>query len=669
MKNAHKPSGFKLAVQNINTHLCVPVFYWAAALIILFVLCGVLIPEKMETVFNQVQGWILHSFGWFYLLSVGIFLLTALFFAASSIGKVRLGPDESRPDFSYFSWFAMLFSAGMGIGLMFFSVAEPIMHFNAPPVGKGGSLEAAQDAMRISFFHWGIHAWAIYAVVGMALAYFGYRYNLPLTIRSALFPLIGERANGPIGHVVDIFAILGTMFGVATSLGLGVMQVNAGLNYLFDIPVGVGTQVILIAMITVLATISVILGLEGGIKKIANFNLILAVILLLFVIIAGPTVYLFNAWMENLGDYVSSLVKMTFNMRAYSGEAAQDWLGDWTLFYWAWWIAWSPFVGMFIARISRGRTIREFVFGVLLVPVGFTTIWMTCFGNAAIFLDMGIADGAISEAVAASMDTALFKFLEYFPFSSLVSLLAVILVITFFVTSSDSGSLVIDIIASGGKDDPPVWQRVFWAVSEGVVAATLLLAGGLAGLQTASIAAALPFTFIMLVVCYGLFRGLMLEKTMVANMDIPAALPIEGTAMAWQDRLRTIIAHPDRKKVQGFLKTTALPAFEKVAEEIRRKSSLDAEITHDENHVKLEVLHGEEQDFVYGIHIREYQKPAFAFGGVNKKRDDQEKYCHAEVHLREGGQHYDVHAYTEDQIISDILSQYERHLHFLHIIR
>lgn len=653
----------------MNAHLCPPVFYGAAGLIILFVLSGVIFPDRMEVLFSQVQSWILHSFGWFYLLSVTVFLLTSVFFAASSIGKVRLGSDESRPDFSYLSWFAMLFSAGMGIGLMFFSVAEPIMHFNTPPTGEGGDLLAAQRAMRISFFHWGIHAWAIYAVVGMALAYFGYRYNLPLTLRSALYPLIGERTNGPIGHVVDIFAILGTMFGVATSLGLGVMQVNAGLGYLFDIPVGILPQAILIAGITGLATISVVLGLEGGIKKIANLNLILAVGLLLFVLIAGPTVYLFNAWIENLGYYLGSLVDLTLNMRAYSGDTAQNWLGDWTLFYWAWWIAWSPFVGMFIARISRGRTIREFILGVLLVPVGFTTIWMTCFGNAAIFLDMGIADGAISEAVAASLDTALFKFLEYFPFSSFVSVIAIVLIITFFVTSSDSGSLVIDIIASGGKDDSPVWQRVFWAVGEGVVAAVLLLAGGLAALQTASIAAALPFTLIILIICYSLFRALMLEKTLVANMDIPAPLPIKGTSMVWQDRLRTIISHPDRKTVQKFIKKTALPALEKVAEELRTKNGLDAKVTQDENHVELSVLHGDEQDFVYGIYVREYKKPVFTFGGVHQERQELEKYCHAEVHLREGGQHYDVHAYTEEQVISDILSQYERHLHFLHIIR
>ncbi len=658
-------------IDRMHEHICVPVFYTSAFLIIVFVVLGATFPETLEQIFTVIQDWILRTFGWFYLLGVVLFLVLCTFFASSSLGKVKLGPDDSKPDFSYVSWFAMLFSAGMGIGLMFFSVAEPMMHYYNPPLGEGGTMEAAKESLRLTFFHWGIHAWAIYAVVGMALAYFGYRYNLPLTIRSALYPIIGERANGPVGHVVDIFAILGTMFGVATSLGFGVVQVNAGLNYLFGLPVGIASQIGLIAVITGFATISVVLGLKGGIKRISDLNLILAAFLLVFVLLAGPTLFLFNSWIQNLGSYFSSLIDMSFNMHAYSSDKAQEWMGDWTLFYWAWWIAWSPFVGMFIARVSRGRTIREFVIGVLFVPVGFSTIWLTVFGNTAIWLDMGIADGALGEAVSGSLATAIFKMLEYLPFSGIASLVAVVLVITFFVTSSDSGSLVIDIIASGGRDDPPVWQRIFWAVSEGCVAAILLAAGGLSALQTASITAALPFSFIMLLVCYGLFRGLRLEKFNVVAMDIPAAPPIRGASVPWQDRLKTIISQPSRNEALRFLKETVVPALNNLAAELEKRGHMDVQVTEGDDYARIAIMHGEERDFTYGIHIREYKKPFFAFGGGVRPgtKEEGESYCHAEVHLREGGQHYDVYGYAEEQIMSDALSQLERHMRFLHRIR
>jgi choline/glycine/proline betaine transport protein len=665
-------------IKKLQAHICVPVFFSAAALIILFVLCGAIMPSTMETVFSAVQGWIIDTFGWFYMLAVALFLVLAVFIAVSGLGNVKLGPDDAEPDFNYISWFAMLFSAGMGIGLMFYSVAEPIMHYTDPPLGQGGTMEAASEAMRLTFFHWGIHAWAVYAVVGLTLAYFGFRFGLPLTLRSALYPLIGDKAHGPIGHIVDIFAILGTMFGVATSLGLGVMQVNSGLNYLFDIPSSVTAQVILIAIITAMATTSVVLGLDAGIKRLSVLNLYLAAGLLIFVLLAGPTLFILNVWIENIGVYVSDIVDMTFNLNAYQPDPAQDWLSDWTLFYWAWWLAWSPFVGMFIARVSRGRTVREFVIGVLLVPLLFTTLWMTTFGNTAIDLDMGQAGGSLAEAVNASIDTALFKFLEYFPFSSLLSLLATILVITFFVTSSDSGSLVIDIIASGGHDNPPVWQRIFWAVTEGVVAAVLLVAGGLEGLQTASIAAALPFTVIMLVLAYGLLKGLKLENTRRISMDQPAPVHIKGESVPWQNRLRAIILHPDRRTVRRFLKKVVQPALSGVARELRDKNGLSAEIREEEDEVILRIYHEGEQDFLYGVTIREYQKPVFAFSGLITDPEEEEEgpsvvnpesYCRAEVVLMEGGQRYDIHGYTKEQVISDVLSQYERHVHFLHMIR
>ena len=358
-----------------------PVFFWAAGLCLAIVLYAVSLPEHAGFIFNAVQGWVVETVGWFYVLAVAIFLVFVVVLALSGYGSIKLGPDHSEPDYSYASWFAMLFSAGMGIGLMFYGVAEPVMHFAAPPHALEGTPDAARDALRITFFHWGVHAWAIYAVVALALAYFSFRQGLPLTIRSALYPLIGQKIYGPIGHAVDVFAVLGTLFGVATSLGLGVIQVNSGLHYLFDVPTGVGVQIALIAGITVLATTSVVLGLDGGIRRISELNLVLALVLLTFVLVAGPTVYLLKTMVQNTGNYLSQLVNNTFLLNAYEPKG---WMGGWTLFYWGWWIAWSPFVGMFIARISRGRTIREFVIGVLLVPTGFTFMWMTFFGNSAL---------------------------------------------------------------------------------------------------------------------------------------------------------------------------------------------------------------------------------------------------------------------------------------------
>lgn len=644
-----------------KSQLSPPVFFGSAILIFLVVLFTITMPDTAKDTFSSVQSWLTGNFGWFYMLSVAVFLVFSLGLAFSSYGEIKLGPDDSEPDYSYTSWFAMLFSAGMGIGLMFYGVAEPILHFDNPPVGEGGTMDAAREAMSTTFFHWGIHAWAIYAVIGMSLAYFSFRHNLPLTIRSALYPLIGERIRGPIGHTVDIFAVLGTMFGVATSLGLGVLQVNSGLNYLFDIPQSEITQLILIAIITGCATMSVVAGLDSGIKRLSELNLFLALALLLFVLLVGPTVYLLQTLVQNVGLYLSEVVNKTFNLFAYEPN---DWIGGWTLFYWAWWIAWSPFVGMFIARVSRGRTIREFVIGVLFVPVGFTFIWLTFFGNAAMWLDMGSASGLISDAVGADISTALFKFLENFPFASVSSLLATVLVVTFFVTSSDSGSLVIDIITSGGQEDPPVWQRVFWAITEGVVAAVLLVMGGLNALQTASLTAALPFSAVMLFVCYGLLKGLRLEKLKKHSMGLAPTTSVHGAHVPWKTRLQTIVSYPKLDRCKTFLAETAVPALDSVAVELR-ETELQVDVTHSETEVRLEISHGDVQDFVYGVRLRGYSMPDFAFPEI-KSPEKTTKYYRAEVFLLDGGQDYDIFGYNKEQVIADVLNHYEKHRHFLH---
>lgn len=663
MKGAKpQPTTEKAAWYKINP----PVFFSAAIITLLLVLYAVLVPENAGIVFPAVQAWVIDFAGWFYILAVALFLIFMIFLAVSGYGQIKLGPDHSEPDYSYTSWFAMLFSAGMGIGLMFFSVAEPVLHLMAPPIGEAGTVDAAREALRITFFHWGIHAWAIYAVVALSLAYFSFRQGLPLTIRSSLYPLIGKRTYGPIGHAVDTFAVLGTLFGVATSLGLGVIQVNAGLNYLFDMPVGVGIQVILIAIITSFATISVVLGLDGGIRRISELNMVLALILLLFVVIAGPTIYLLQSFVQNTGYYLSSLVETTFNLYAYEPT---DWIGGWTLFYWGWWIAWSPFVGMFIARISRGRTIREFICGVLFVPTGFTFMWMTFFGNTAIHMILGEGFTQLSDAVAADASVALFKFFEHLPLSSITSLLATMLIITFFVTSSDSGSLVVDMLTSGGTDeDTPVWQRIFWAITEGTIAAALLLVGGLTALQTATIASALPFAIIMLLMCWGLLRALRMDAAKRTSLK-EAILPATSAPVSWEKRLSRIIYHSNHEEVVKFLQDTVEPAMRRVVSEFEKRALL-AEVNSDgHDRVWLEVKHGKETDFFYSVHARPYVLPSFAMRDTISRREEKLRYYRAEVHLKEGGQDYDVMGWTDEQIIADIIDQYEKHLYFLSTVR
>lgn len=640
-----------------------PVFFASAILSIVFIVYAVLYPGHASELFGNAQRNVTESAGWFYIMAVAGFLVFVITIAVSRFGQIKLGPDHSLPDYSNLSWFAMLFSAGMGIGLMFFGVAEPIMHYVSPPVGEPETVDAARESMRITFFHWGVHAWAIYAVVALSLAYFSFRHQLPLTIRSAFFPLIGRHIYGPAGHAVDTFAVLGTIFGVATSLGFGVIQVNSGLNYLFDVPTTIGIQIALIAGITAVATLSVGLGLDTGIRRISELNIILAVTLLGFVLIAGPTVFLLQTFVQNTGNYLSSLFRDTFNLYAYEPT---DWIGGWTLFYWGWWIAWSPFVGMFIARVSRGRTIREFVVGVLLVPVGFTFMWMTFFGDTALHMLMIQGVQGLSEAVAEDASVALFQFFSHLPFSGVMSFLATILVITFFVTSSDSGSLVVDMLTSGGSDESPVWQRIFWAVVEGIVAAALLVAGGLGALQAATIASALPFTVIMIFMCWGLYRALTIEGHKIAAATEGRLTPLGGGgATSWRRRLEMIVRHPRRAEVEKYLREVARPAFEEVCEEFHKRG-LECEVREGQDgRLWVEINLGHEDEFYYSVHLRPYEPPAFALDDTRTDRLEKLRYYRAEVYLREGSQKYDIMGWARESIINDVLDQYERHLRFL----
>lgn len=634
-----------------------PVFFSSITIIFIVTILGAIIPEQIGEFFASVKSWLNSSLSWFYMLTVGAALIFCLYLMFSRYGDIKLGPDHSTPDYGYGSWLAMLFSAGMGIGLLFFGVAEPVMHLVSPPSATPESIEAAREAMSITFFHWGLHAWGIYALLAISLAYFSYRHGLPLLPRSIVYPIFKDKIFGPVGHVIDTFAVVGTMFGVATSLGFGVTQVNSGLSYLTGMPESIGVQFILIAIITSFATISVVLGLDGGIKKISNLNMILAVGLLLTVLIVGPTSHIFNSFTQNIGIYLGGIVKKTFNL--YSYDPKEKWIGGWTLLYWGWWVSWCPFVGMFIARISRGRTIREFLVSVLFVPTGFTFAWMTVFGNTAIdaILHKGASDFAVS--VAENVPVSLFKFFELLPGSTFLSILGILLVTTFFVTSSDSGSLVIDTLTSGGAEEPPVWQRIFWAVTEGVVAAVLLYAGGLESLQAMTISSAFPIMIILIIASYCLLKELrddydLKEAVGQSRHDIFVRKPHAN----WKERLHTILDHPKSDEVKSFLNGTVKSAFEILETEFE-KNDLKVEISSEEKKISFTVFKDECVDFIYEVRKVEYILPE------NIQTQDREKLCLAEVFLAQGGANYSIYDFNEEQIIGDVVEQYDKHLQFL----
>ncbi|MDC9596547.1 choline BCCT transporter BetT [Xenorhabdus anantnagensis] len=653
-----------------KTSINPPVFFFSAFLVIALVTFAGLKPELADRWFKALQQDIFVNASWFYILAVALILLSVTYLGLSRYGNIKLGPDHAEPDFSYFSWFAMLFSAGMGIGLMFFGVAEPVMHYLLPPVGTPESIAAAKQAMKLTFFHWGLHAWAIYAIVALILAFFSYRHGLPLTLRSALYPIIGDKIYGPIGHAVDIFAVIGTVFGVATSLGYGVLQVNAGLNHLFGLPINETVQVVLIVVITALATISVVSGLDKGIRILSELNLGLAFLLLILVVVLGPTVLLLKSFVENTGGYLSEIVSKTFNLYAYEPKSS-NWLGGWTLLYWGWWLSWSPFVGMFIARVSRGRTIREFVTGVLFVPSGFTLMWMTAFGNSAIDLISNKGAKELGHIVQTDVPLALFSFLEHFPFPSVLSFIAMAMVVMFFVTSADSGAMVVDTLASGGAQHTPIWQRIFWAGLMGIVAIALLLAGGLSALQTVTIASALPFSIILLISIYGLLKALRVDAYKKDSQQMTTIAPTASrNPIPWQRRLRNIVYYPKCSQVKRFMNEIIQQAMGMVAEELEKQNKVIIINDEMDDRLHLEVDFGDNVNFVYEVRLRGYIQPAFALAGLeDDDRSEEQKYYRAEVYLKEGGQDYDLMGWTQEQIIHDILDQYEKHIHFLHLVR
>ncbi|MEL7348229.1 MAG: BCCT family transporter [Pseudomonadota bacterium] len=509
-----------------------PVFLVSGLSIVAFTFLTMAFQDSVGPIFNDMRGWITSSFDWFFLGAANIFVILCLFLIVTPLGSVRLGGVDARPDYSYFGWFAMLFAAGMGIGLMFFGVSEPISHYNssmggvavgedgvrtdwAPLGAAAGDAEAARQlGMAATIFHWGLHPWAIYAIVALALALFSFNKGLPLTMRSIFYPIFGEKTWGWPGHVVDILAVFATLFGLATSLGYGAQQANAGLEFVFGIGVSANTQTILIIGITAVALISVLRGLDGGVKILSEVNMVLAMILLLFVILMGPTLSILSGFFTNLGAYGSELLALSNPIGREDANFSQGW----TAFYWAWWISWSPFVGMFIARVSRGRTVREFIICVLLIPSTVSVLWMTAFGGTAITL----IEGGAAQIGEADLPLKLFVMLNELPLATITATLGIVLVIVFFVTSSDSGSLVIDNITAGGKVDAPVGQRVFWCTFEGLVAIALLLGGGLGALQAMAVSTGLPFTVVLLLGCYAIIKGLADERRVVRTSPAPA---------------------------------------------------------------------------------------------------------------------------------------------------
>ena len=488
-----------------------PVFITSSILIIGFIVFGAFFTETAGALFSYLQSFITTNFGWFFILLMNVALVFCIYLIASRYGDIRLGQQTERPQYSLGSWIGMLFSAGIGIGLVYWGTAEPLYHYMAPPMAEPETMEAAKQAMNISFLHWGLHAWAIYTIVALSLAYFHFRRGLPLSIRSTLYPILGQKIYGRWGHTVDILAVFGTMFGVVTSLGLGVMQINSGLENLFGLPNSLAVQFVIIAFITLLACGSLMLGLDKGIKRLSDLNMGLTGLLLAFIVILGPTLFIFDSFFENIGNYLAAVVPLSFWGESYSGT---DWQSGWTIFYWAWWVSWAPFVGVFIARISRGRTIREFTLGVLLIPMTILFFWFTAFGGVAIHmellaaLDPALVSPGLIEAVQADTGSAIFKLVEYYPFAKPITLLIVIMIVLWFVTSSDSASFVIDMLTAGGDTNPPKIQRLFWATAEGFIAAILLAAGGLSALQAAAIVAGLPFAIVIFAMMYALWRGL-----------------------------------------------------------------------------------------------------------------------------------------------------------------
>ncbi|MEJ5961425.1 BCCT family transporter [Pedobacter immunditicola] len=615
-------------------------------------------PGQAASLLGLVQEWIFINLNWVYIWSVTIFVIFLLFLVFSKYGAIRLGDNDSDPEFSFFSWISMLFAAGMGVGLMYFGVAEPMSHFSDQTFSGIEEVQRARNAQLYTFFHWGIHAWAIYGVVGLSLAYFTYRFRLPLSLRSCFYPILKNKINGPAGDVIDTFALCSTFFGITTTLGFGVVQLNAGLVELGLMKgSGFGYQVIIVSVIMIISILSATSGVNKGVKFLSELNIVTAVIFMVFILAVGPTVFLLGSFSEGIGYYLTNFFTLTFNTHAYE-PASQPWFFQWTILYWAWWISWAPYVGLFIAKISRGRTIREFIGAVLVIPTMFNFIWMTIFGNSAIWVDRNAANGVLS-SIANNADELLFRFLDYFPASGVTSSLAIFIIFVFFVTSADSGIFVMNNIATNNAAKSPKWQLLFWGVMLGLLALVLLNAGGLQSLQTLTLITALPFSIIMCMFCYSLVRGLIIDYNYYERGYSPAASNWSGEF--WKERLQHILSYKNRDAVENFLKQSVRPALEELAEEFNKKGiTATVRINEKRMEVELTIKHEVIEDFTYGVRTQSKLISDFLVNEDNLPGIDVNQTYIPKTYFGDNRLGYNIEYFSKREIIADALKQYER---------
>ena len=634
--------------------------------VVLLVAMILIAPEQTQTLLNAAKSGIFANFSWFYVLAFSVFLGFLVILSVSSLGNIKLGNDEEEPEFGFLSWLAMLFAAGMGVGLMFFGVAEPLTHYLSD-ITTGSAEHKQQEALLHTLFHWGIHAWAVYGTIALALAYFGFRYKLPLALRSCFYPLLKERINGKLGDLIDIMALLATLFGVITTLGFGASQLGAGLHQLGWISENsFSLQMVVIAVVMSLATFSAISGVGKGVKILSELNLTLAFCLLIFVLVAGPTLYLLSAFSDNIGTYLSNLVQLSFKTYVYEQEHT-GWFSGWTILYWAWWCSWAPFVGLFIARISKGRTIREFIFGVLVIPSMFGILWFTVFGNTAIWLNDGEAAGTLGQMIS-SPETLLFKFLDYLPLSGVTGLVSLVVISLFFITSADSGIYVLNNIASRDKSlVAPSWQAVMWGVLMSVVAIVLMQSGGLANLQAMTLLVALPFAMLMLLMCFSLWKGLNADKKYFDTKVNPTS--IFWTGDKWKERLEQMMNQTQEKDILRFLKHTVLPAMRELRQELIGKYDLSVQINtlfdQDEPAVELVIQKDLMRDFMYGVKSIGREVSEQLINDDNLPHIQHSMTYEPYTYFFDGRVGYDVQYMDQDELIADMLKHYERYLSLL----
>lgn len=657
------------------------VFAGSAAGTIAVAVWAIALPDNAAMVLGNTVSWISEWFGWFYVGLATLILAFVVCIAFSRYGRVKIGPDHSKPEFSTLSWASMLFAAGIGTDLMFFSVSEPVTQYMAPPTGDPQTVEAARQATAWTLFHYGVTGWGMYALMGMSLGYFAYRKNLPLAIRSALYPVLGKRIHGPVGDAVDLAAVLGTIFGVATSLGIGVVMINVGLNVVFGVPQGLTAQIALIVVGVVVATISAVSGVDKGIKFLSELNVVLAIALTIWVLVAGKTGFLLNALVLSIGDFVRLFPGMA--MQTFPWEDTGSWMADWTLFFWAWWIAWASFVGMFLARISRGRTLRQFVIGVLIIPFTYILMWVAIYGSAAIE-SIRAGDQKFGEDTMAFPERGFYALLEQYPLFSIVAVVATLTALLFYVTSADSAALVMANLTSELDDprqDAASGPRIFWAVATGLLTVSVLFVGGVPALQSATVIMGLPFAFVMLAVMWGLLKSLREEGhrtdgARAAAHRVLSSRSSGGDDLSWRERLNHALSFPSLPEADEFLYGRVTDALDAVAEEYRlggNSATVKTGVDPDDGDPcvtltlsSADTPSGEESEdppFVYSVHRAAVAMPAYA--GRARRGDDY--YGRLEVHLSNGGQGYDVMEYSTAQIIDDVIDQYERYVEYLRL--